>query len=777
MQSTAAMVRPMFLAALVTLLVVHAPATMVGRQQALETAWGRELDTSHTNPVTRVVKLLGKMKSQLDAEASKEAEMYDKMVCWCETNEKEKTKAIADAEIKDNELSSEIESRSARVGKLTAEIAKTKEEIAENTASLEQATKIREKEAAKFGEDQTEMVQAITNLRNAVAVLSKHQGASLVQLDRSMLSGMRVLLRNAAIKYEVLVAGRAEARGEPELEALVALRSERRRVHSTAATGVDASLLNALDAHGAPVSEAFPLKFAAQLVAKAVPPSSRGRSFLQLGAEQPIYQSGSTASSGIYGVMTQMLDEFQAELKTMRKDEEQAQADFTALSTTKTDEIESGKAKLDEMQSEDAANSKALSDAKEDLTATRKQRSDDVEFLQNLKVTCDDLDSQWEKRSKTRTAETKAVAEAIEILTEEDSRATFARSVSLLQERSRRSGAAAAAAAALRHAAQAEEFQADDLLDAWNGRRGARSASFISAGAAMAGPRAQLSTLATAVQLDSFTKVKEMMDTMIAELKKQQADEVKFKDYCQKELKTTEKEILDKNGLKKDLESKLSQLEALTDRLGDEIDEAKKQISETEVAIKKASETREEENKEFQSVVADQRASQTILKKALNKLKDFYEKGIGKAVLAQRSDQTPPVQFNDYENNAGSNSVVGLMEQIIEDSKALEKEALVGETKAQSEYESFVKDSNSLIKSLQDSVSTKSKAVAAAKGDSAEAQADLGSAAEELESLAQIEADLHGECDWLLKSFDIRQKARLQEIESVQQAKSILSGA
>jgi hypothetical protein len=29
--------------------------------------------------------------------------MYDKMVCWCETNEKEKTKAIADAEALDAE--------------------------------------------------------------------------------------------------------------------------------------------------------------------------------------------------------------------------------------------------------------------------------------------------------------------------------------------------------------------------------------------------------------------------------------------------------------------------------------------------------------------------------------------------------------------------------------------------------------------------------------------------------------------------------------------------
>jgi len=44
-------------------------------------------------------------------------------------------------------------------------------------------------------------------------------------------------------------------------------------------------------------------------------------------------------------------------------------------------------------------------------------------------------------------------------------------------------------------------------------------------------------------------------------------------------------------------------------------------------------------------------------------------------------------------------------------------------------------------------------------------------------SLAQYEADLHEQCDFVLKNFDIRQKARLQEMEAVQAAKAILSGA
>merc|ERR1719498_1089915 len=51
------------------------------------------------------------MKSQLEKEVSNDAELYDKMVCWCETNDKEKTKAIADADASLNDLESDIQTR------------------------------------------------------------------------------------------------------------------------------------------------------------------------------------------------------------------------------------------------------------------------------------------------------------------------------------------------------------------------------------------------------------------------------------------------------------------------------------------------------------------------------------------------------------------------------------------------------------------------------------------------------------------------------------------
>merc|ERR1712187_265599 len=128
-----------------------------------------------------------------------------------------------------------------------------------------------------------------------------------------------------------------------------------------------------------------------------------------------------------------MLEEFEKNLSTSQKDEIKAKEDYEALAAAKNEAIDTGKAKLDEMEAEDAGNAKALSDAKEDLELTRKQRSADVEFLRNLRVTCQNLDREWEARSKTRSQEILAVTEALEIITGDDNREMLYKSTSFLQ--------------------------------------------------------------------------------------------------------------------------------------------------------------------------------------------------------------------------------------------------------------------------------------------------------------------------------------------------------
>merc|ERR1719487_1250854 len=258
-------------------------------------------------------------------------------------------------------------------------------------------------------------------------------------------------------------------------------------------------------------------------------------------------------------------------------------------------------------------------------------------------------------------------------------------------------------------------FDADDLLAACHSR---------GASTMMTSPRARLSTLAVSAQLDGFGKVKAAMDDMVKELKVEQQEEVEFKAYCEAEFDKNEKETFTKTKEKEDLEGKMDQLNKDIKSLTKDIEDAKKQIADTEIAIKKASEQREAENAEYQTVVADQRATQTILKKAVKKLESFYKKAA--AALVQ---QTPPGGgLKPMKSNAGASPVMGMIQDIIEDSKELEAEAVAGEKQAQADYEKFVKDSNALISDLSTSVEEKTKAVAAANLEKEGAKSDHESA-------------------------------------------------
>merc|ERR1719428_1516946 len=150
----------------------------------------------------------------------------------------------------------------------------------------------------------------------------------------------------------------------------------------------------------------------------------------------------------------------------------------------------------------------------------------------------------------------------------------------------------------------------------------------------------QLATLAVSAQLADMTKVKEAMDKMLAELKKQQAEEYDKHEFCKKEIDANEDQTKVKTHEKEDLEDKHAELENAISVLTKEIDELKTEIAEMQVSLKRAGEDRKGENQDFQAQVADQRAVVQILNKVLERLKMFYEKK-GFVQIGMHSHQEP----------------------------------------------------------------------------------------------------------------------------------------
>merc|ERR1711908_76280 len=136
----------------------------------------------------KVITLLKDMLKQLEKEASEDEEIYEKMACWCETNDKDKTKSIAEAETRIGGLTTKIEELTASSARLNTEVGHHEKEVAAGQAALDQATAIRQKQLAEFNAEEKDLLESISALKAAITVLSKHH--SFLQMPHSHLVGV-----------------------------------------------------------------------------------------------------------------------------------------------------------------------------------------------------------------------------------------------------------------------------------------------------------------------------------------------------------------------------------------------------------------------------------------------------------------------------------------------------------------------------------------------------------------------------------------------------------
>merc|ERR550537_2041498 len=306
-----------------------------------------------------------------------------------------------------------------------------------------------------------------------------------------------------------------------------------------------------------------------------------------------------------------------------------------------------------------------------------------------LKEKCSTTDAEWEERQKTRQLEMEACFKALAVLSSDDAHDLFTKTFNpaFMQTES---------------AARSE-------------RRSKAAAVLASVAKKVDSPR--LSAIAARVRLDALTKVKKAIDDMVAQLLKEKADEIKHKDFCVEEFNTNQLQTEKKDREKEDLTAKIEDLELTIKQLTEAIDQLKAEIAEMQVQLKRAGEDREKENKEFQMTVADQRATQKLLTAALNILKGFYEKK-AKAALVQTEQPAgppPPPGFEAYKKNAAAGGVMGMIQQIINDAKAMEAETIRSEEDAQKAYEDFVKETNASIEAKSKDIVNKSETKAKAE--------------------------------------------------------------
>jgi len=647
------------------------------------------------------------MQKTLEQEGEEDEEVYEKMACWCSTNDKEKTKSIAEAEQRIEDLTHSIEEGTGASSRLNTEIKNLDKEVAKNQAALDKAQAMRTKELAEFVAEEKDVLQSISALKSAIIVLSKHHGgaASFLQVSSSQLSQVATVMHQQLQKNAAMFEG-------------VLTKSQKQHVMSFVQ-------------------------------------ASKGQTHVD-----------APASGEIFGILKAMKESFEANLASSTKDEGQNKKDFEDLKATKNEEITAGQEQSETKTQELAATDQKLAQDKQDIDDTTVSLEEDKKFLANLKEQCKMLDEEWERRQKDRQIELMGVSKALEILSSDDAHDLFSKTFE----------AVPAAEEPVTLDGPVTLLQAHKLKN--SNQRMAASKLLSDIAERTHNPR--LSTLALKVRLDAFGRVKEAIDEMITQLTKEKKDEIKHKDYCIENLNENEKSTERKDREKKDIIEKIEELTMTIDTLTKAIDTLKAEVKEMGLQMKHAGEDRELENVEFQKTVADQRATATLLNKALDVLKSVYAKkaaAFNQQAAFNQDYQEPPVNFKKHEKNKNSGGVMGMIRELIDEAKTLEADAIRTEEQAQKAYEDFVKDTNASIEEKSKEVVTKTEELAKAEADKTKAEDNRDDIMSELEMLNNESADLHKACDFVLKNFDIRQSARDDEIEGLKQAKAILSGA
>lgn len=330
-------------------------------------------------PVSKVITLLKDMVDQLEKEAEEDEEVYEKMACWCKTNDREKTKAVSDAQAHIADLTTSIEASTARSAQLTQEIAGHEQDLAKSKSALDQATNLRKKQLSEFTDEEKDLLQSIKALDSAIVVLSKHHTGAVL-LNDAELDSITQLVKS----HSALLQGRITP-------------------HQRHA--VLGFLQQEPDFSGAQTN-------------------SR------------LQQTYNPASGEIFGILKQMKETFETNLASSQKEALSDQKKYEDLKSAKQDEIKAITNAIEEKKGQLAETDEKNAQAKEDLEDTQNSLTADEAFLIDLKKRCSMTDSEWETRQRMRQEEIQAVTEAISILSDDAAHDTFSRTLSFVQTRS-----------------------------------------------------------------------------------------------------------------------------------------------------------------------------------------------------------------------------------------------------------------------------------------------------------------------------------------------------
>lgn len=461
--------------------------------------------------------------------------------------------------------------------------------------------------------------------------------------------------------------------------------------------------------------------------------------------QAPSYGAYSNQSGEIFGILGNMLDQFSQDLNEAREGETNAAAAYAEQKKLLLEKIATAEEQLAAKQEAKAEADTAKAASEDKLRECTKAEEDLTKTLRETKTSCADNKAEFAERSEARAAELEAVGKAIAFLDSPEAFAKFNAAFSFVQTHQR-----------------SMKAKATKALNALNRIKSTD----------LTAPLIQLvqeqAMAKTGAKVD-FSKVIVKIDDLVAELKAEIEKNTMDKDACVADINKKTMELTEtKNNVEK-LQNKVAKLEQTIADLTAELEDNAKEKKELEEAIKTAGENRAIENANFQKATKENKEAIAVLKKAKEVLAPIF----GESLLQQHAK---PAGFSKYEKNAGGAKVMGMLDDIIDDTQKAVQVAQAEENAAQKDYETFQKDSN-------DSLDALAAENATLKGQKGDAEADMAATnedlANEIQSAMDQETALNARkegCKFLMDNFEVMQNAKKTEIEALNEAKAFLKG-
>merc|ERR1719389_1473588 len=495
------------------------------------------------------------------------------------------------------------------------------------------------------------------------------------------------------------------------------------------------------------------------------------------GTQNP-YGDYHSQSGEIVGILKTMKDEMDKALNGAVSDEEKGAAGFAELSAAKKEEISAASAAIESKTQRSGTLAVTITTTKGDIKDTTNEMEDTEAFLANLKVECAEKKKEWAVRCQIRAEEVAAISEAIKVLNDDDALDLFKKTLSLTQ------GPAGSQLGFIQQH-EAQHNRAQQALQQLQSSKVDQK-------------NLQVQFLENSLKAKNvdFSKVIKMVEDMEVVLKEEQASDDAQKGFCDKDIAKSEKEQKD---TAEEIESTAALIEECKEAsaaTADEIALLQKEIKELDLAVAEATEQRKEEHGEYIQFMEENNAAVQLLQKAKNKLSKFYRPSQyvkettpapvalieGPLALVQvhhkEAPPPPPETWGAYKKKEGkSNGAFALLDRLSKDLQDGIADAEHDEKTSQKDYETLMADSSTSRAQKAESITEKE----AAKADldlKVENASEKKTALEaDLLNIKDYLSKLHAQCDFLVENYDMRKTARETELESLANAKAVLSGA